>query len=86
MEEKVSQLNSTTKAYVLFCFFPFRYFFADSLQFSSTRVKQTEKTIRLQFPTYVFIFLKTMYSNITQLLGSLFVITGVIKFSVSVIS
>ena len=70
----------------LVLFFPSRCCFAGSLQFSSSRVKQTDKTIPLQFPTHFFIFFKTMNSNIKQLLDSLFVITGVIRFSVSVIS
>ena len=70
----------------LVLFFPSRCCFAGSLQFSSSTVKQTDKTIPLQFPTHFFIFFKTMNSNIKQLLDSLFVITGVIRFSVSVIS
>ena len=70
----------------LVLFFPSRCCFAGFLQFSSSRVKQTDKTIPLQFPTHFFIFFKTMNSNIKQLLDSLFVITGVIRFSVSVIS
>ena len=39
----------------LVLFFPFRCCFAGSLQFSSSRVKQTDKTIPLQFPTH-FLF------------------------------
>ena len=70
----------------LVLFFPSRCCFVGSLQFSSSTVKQTDKTIPLQFPTHFFIFFKTMNSNIKQLLDSLFVITGVIRFSVSVIS